>query len=56
MKYIYGFCLIVGLFLIIGSAGGCDTGTLSLFKAAWYCIGGLLIALVGVAGLKGAKE
>lgn len=58
MKYVYGMCFLIGLLLTIGCAGGSDCGTLSFGQAVWYGIGGLLVAFIGVAGLKDleAKE
>ena len=52
MKYVYGMCFLIGLLLTIGCAGGSDCGALTLGQAVWYSIGGLLVAFIGVAGLK----
>ena len=56
MKYIYGMCLLIGLLLTIGFAGGSDCGALTLGQAVWYSIGGLLVSFIGVAGLKDLEE
>ena len=56
MKYIYGFCMAVGLFLAIGAAGGSDCGSLTLAQAALYGVGGMVITLIGMFGLNSLGE
>lgn len=56
MKHIYRLCLVVGLLLAIGAAGGSDMGSLSFVKAVWYALGGLSLFVIGVVGLKDVKE
>ena len=56
MKYIYGLCLVVGILLVIGTAGASDCGGLSFGKAMWDALGGFLVALVGFAGLRDLEE
>ena len=55
MKYVYGTCVVVGLLLTIGFAGGCDCGNLTFGQAVLYTIGSLIVTLYGAAGLKGAE-
>lgn len=56
MKCVYGMFMVVGLLLTIGIAGGSDCGSLTLGQAVWYSIGSMLVAFVGLAGLKDLEE
>ena len=56
MKYIYGLCIWLGLFLAIGFAGGCDCGAITFGQTVWYSIGSILIMIVGLAGSKSLEE
>lgn len=56
MKHIFDACVVFGFLVAIGSAGGSDCGTLELGKAALLCMGGLLAAFVGIAGLNILKK
>lgn len=56
MKRVYLMCFFIGLLLTIGFAGGSDCGTLTLGQAVWYSIGSLLLAFIGVAGLKDLEQ
>ena len=55
MKYIYGLCVAIGILVVLGAAGESDCGTLEFGQAALRGIGGLIVALVGFAGLKGLE-
>lgn len=52
MKYIFGTCIVIGFLVVLGTAGASDCGTLEFGQAALRSIGGLLVALVGLVGLK----
>ena len=56
MKYIYGLCVLVGVFVVFGTAGASDCGSLELGQIALHGFGGLLVAVVGVLGLKRMEE
>lgn len=56
MKYIYGLCLATGVLLVLGIAGGSDCGNFSLAQAAWYTLGSVLLAFVGLGGLISLDE
>lgn len=56
MKRIYGLCMIVGLILTIGIAGGSDCGILTFKQVVLYTTASTLITLVGFAGLKTLEE
>lgn len=56
MKYIYGLCLAIGILVVIGAAGASDCGTLGFGEAALRCIYGLLVAGIGMCGLKHLEE
>lgn len=56
MKYVYLFCFVAGLVFTILIAGGSDCGSLSFGQTALYSIGGMLVSLIGWAGLKRLEE
>ena len=56
MKYIYGVCVVVGILVVLGTAGASDCGTIEFGQAVLRSVGGLLVALVGLAGLKRLEE
>lgn len=56
MKYVYGFCFVIGLLLTIGFAGGSDCEVLTLGQAVWYILGSMLVSFVGWAGLRSLEK
>lgn len=56
MKYIYGLCMVIGFLVVLGSAGASDCGTLEFGQAVLRCIYGLLVAGIGMCGLKRLEE
>lgn len=52
MKKVFGFCILAGILLILGTAGSSDLGSLNMSEiVARGCIG-VLFMTVGYVGLK----
>ena len=51
MKYILGTCVVIGILVVIGTAGASDCGTLEFGQAVVRSICGLAVSIGGVIGL-----
>ena len=50
-------CIVsVGLFIIIGAAGGTDLNTISLTQAILFVILGIVIMIIGLIGCKTTEK
>jgi hypothetical protein len=52
MRKTFGFCIIAGILIILGTAGSSDLGSLNMGDIVGRCCIGILITVFGYIGLK----
>lgn len=51
-EIVCGIIIIIGFFLVFGSIGGCEHGSLSEGRAIMYAVIGLVMAAAGALGVR----